>query len=399
MNNIGLRADLLKWQEGSYPKVQNRFLGQTNGNVVSDYFSADTFTPQEVPEATKDAQTPPRTKMDTVMTASGLVLTLLLTVLMAFNLKPVIAPYLKKNANKLFKDYSTDPNIYYLHELPGMQKAKELFYQKIVQPTKHSELYQNENVRPSAFFLLWGDPGVGKTNFVYSAAKEVGAKVATIKLSEEGSSYVNGTAIQIHEKAKAIISHAKKNPKQEYFVLIDEIEAILEETHKMGDEKLKDIKTLLQTLDMFKQYKNIRLFATTNSRLNLANGRVGNMNAAAINRFSTKIFIERPDKEAISDAFKLWLKDKPSAQAFVENKETLSDITDKLIGYSYRDLQNIKDLALERMMNLKLEAKEANKPTDGILLTKELMLDAMREYAKTSYDNGRVLAEEIKSVK
>ena len=50
-------------------------------------------------------------------------------------------------------------------------------------------------------------------------------------------------------------------------------------------------------------------------------------------------------------------------------------------------------------MNLKLEAKEANKPTDGILLTKELMLDAMREYAKTSYDNGRVLAEEIKPVK
>ena len=57
MNNIGLRADLLKWQEGSYPKVQNRFLGQTNGNVVSDYFSADTFTPQEVsPEVSKDAQ-------------------------------------------------------------------------------------------------------------------------------------------------------------------------------------------------------------------------------------------------------------------------------------------------------------------------------------------------------
>ena len=385
MNGIGFRAEQTLRTDGLYQKNANKPADKIDQKVLSDYFIGDTFTPQKTAEP--EHSQPKRTKLDAFISISGLVLTLVLTAVMAFNLKPMITPYLKRQANNLFKDYKNDPNIYLLDELPGMEKAKEIFYQKVIYPSKYKTLYQQEQVDPSAYILLWGDPGVGKTNFVYSAAKQVGAKVATIKLSEEGSSYVNGTAIQIHEKAKAIISHAKKNPNQEYFVLIDEIEAILEETHKMGDEKLKDIKTMLQTLDMFKPYKNIRIFATTNSSLNTYTGRVGNMNSAATNRFSTKIFIDKPDQKAIKQALNLWLKKHPSAKEFLANESAVKDIAKDLVGYGYRDLQNIKDLALEKMMNLKLNALNTHQDTHQIKLTPELIREALSEYARTSFNN------------
>ena len=51
------------------------------------------------------------------------------------------------------------------------------------------------------------------------------------------------------------------------------------------------------------------------------------------------------------------------------------------------DLQNIKDLALEKMMQLKQNAKQNKQPTDNIKLTPELMNEAIKEYAKTSFNN------------
>ena len=155
----------------------------------------------------------------------------------------------------------------------------------------------------------------------------------------------------------------------------------------MGDERLKDIKTMLQTLDMFKPYKNIRIFATTNSSLNPSTGRVGNMNPAATNRFSTKIFIDKPDRFAIEQALNLWLKKNPSAKELLADKNAIEDIAVDLVGYGYRDLQNIKDLALEKMMQLKQNAKQNKQPTDNIKLTPELMNEAIKEYAKTSFNN------------
>ena len=67
------------------------------------------------------------------------------------------------------------------------------------------------------------------------------------------------------------------------------------------------------------------------------------MNPAATNRFSTKIFIDKPDRFAIEKALNLWLKKNPSAKELLADKNAIEDIAVDLVGYGYRDLQNIKD--------------------------------------------------------
>jgi SpoVK/Ycf46/Vps4 family AAA+-type ATPase len=111
------------------------------------------------------------------------------------------------------------------------------------------------------------------------------------------------------------------------------------------------------------------------------------MNSAATNRFSTKIFIDKPDQKAIKQALNLWLKKHPSAKEFLANESAVKDIARDLVGYGYRDLQNIKDLALEKMMNLKLNAFNTHQDTHQIKLTPELIREALSEYARTSFNN------------
>lgn len=313
------------------------------------------------------------------------------TTIFAISMKPTIQAYFRKNPNALFRSYTNDPEITKLSELPGMKDVKEIFQRKVINPMKNRELYEKEALDPGVTMLLTGPQGTGKTNFVYSAAKEVDALVSTIKLSEEGSSYINGTSIQIGEKIKAILAFARKHPEKEVFILLDEIEAIIGKTQFSHDHKIEDIKTILQILDDAKRVKNVRVFATTNERVNPKTGQIGNLDVNAVSRF-LRVNVDNPDKLARKDAIKLYLSKHESCKEFLANADHLDEFAERTEGFSYRDLIQIKDNALEMLMNKKISAKEAGQNPDEIKLTRDLVMDALREFGK-SKDNGRIFGD------
>lgn len=328
---------------------------------------------------------------DNLYKAVSLIMMTLLTAIFAISMKPMLQAYFKKNPNTLFRSYTNDPEITKLSELPGMKEVKEVFQRKVINPMKYTELYEKEALDPGVTMLLTGPQGTGKTNFVYSAAKEVDALVSTIKLSEEGSSYINGTSIQIGEKIKAILSFARKHPEKEIFILLDEIEAIIGKTQFSHDHKIEDIKTILQILDDAKRVKNVRVFATTNERVNPKTGQIGNLDVNAVSRF-LRVNVDNPDKLARKDAIKLYLNKHTSCKEFLENADHLDEFAERTEGFSYRDIIQIKDNALEMLMNKKISAKNAGQNPDEIKLSRDIVMDALREFGKTK-DNGRIFGD------
>ncbi len=317
---------------------------------------------------------------------AGLAVSVVLTILIGLSLKPVIGGYFKKYSNDLWIDLG---NVIDFDKLPGMKEAKQAFMNEVINPRKYRKLYEKENLDPNMFCILHGPPGTGKTNFVHSAAKKVGAKVAEFKIAREGESYMNATAKNIQLKADAIIEQARKDPDQEFFVLFDEVESILSEIKNPSSGADQDrqavIKTFLQVMDSFKKLKNIKVFATTNMALDNTTGVIGNMNEAAMSRFGTKIFIDNPDKEAIEGALRLYLGKHPCAKDLLRNKNDISIIAEALLNSSYRDITKIIENAVNnKVMNLKIQAFDKKKNPDNIKLTKEIFIDAIRDFERTN---------------
>lgn len=361
---------------------------QARPNVV--VLPMDSFNRQGL-----QAQQKKKFNWDSFYKFMGLATSLALTALIALSLKPMWGGLFKKtNPEELFTPLKD--NIVELSKLPGMDEVKNIFKRKVVNPAKYPELFENEGLEPGVMMLLTGSQGVGKTNFVFSAAKEVGARVATIKLSEEGSTFVNGTSLNMGNKVKNIIYYCKKNPNEEVFLLLDEIEAILSKGAQTGDEKLKDIKTILQILDDAKSVKNLRIFATTNEMVNPQTGAIGNLDRNAVGRFLS-VYIKKPDLAARKSAIKMYFMEHKSCKAFAENEALVEEFALRTENYSYRDIVQIKDRAVEKLMELKIEAKEAGRNPDEVILTRDIVMEGLREFAKTN-DNGRVFVDDLAEI-
>ncbi len=338
-------------------------------------------------------QEPKKRNWDNLYRIASLGISAALVFIIGISMKPVIASFFKRHSNDLFRNFNDDKNIIDFDKLPGMKEAKQTFIENVINPIKYRDLYAKENVDMELACILHGPPGTGKTNFVYSAAKKLKAEVAEFDLSKEGSSYMNATAIQLKAKSDAIIAHAKKHPDKEYFVLFDEIEAILSDiknpTSGAEQDRQLVIKTFLRIMDQFKAYKNIKVFATTNMTLDNKTGVIGNMNPAAMSRLGTKIFIDNPDVEAIESALHIYLGKVPMAKELLKNKDDIHFIATALLGTSYRDITGIIKDAIAKTMAQKVKSK---KP-DNVTLTRDIFVDAIRKFEKTNKELNLEAAE------
>lgn len=333
-----------------------------------------------------------KSRKDEFYKIMGLVTSLALTVLIAISLKPMWEGTFKKaKPEDLFTPIKDD--VLKLSELPGMKEVKELFKKKVINPSKYPELFEKEGIQPGMMMLLTGPPGVGKTNFVLSAAKETGAKIMTIKASEEGSKWVHGTSGNIASKVKIAKNYCNNNPQEEVFLLIDELESLGGKFSNDQKHDMEVTKTLLQVLDDIKGTKNLRVFATTNELVNPVTGRVGNIDEALANRMEV-LHIDKPDHEARKAALELFFKKFPSAKSFVENNDLLEEFAYRTEGFVYRDLVRIKDRAIESLMNAKITAKEAGNNPDEVILTREIVMDALKKFGK-NHNNGRIFTDDI----
>ena len=323
------------------------------------------------------AMNPPEKKFDwdNFYRIAGLATSVVLTILIGLSLKPLLGSMGKKpKPASIFTSYKDDPNIITLSKLPGMEEVKAEFKRKIINPIRHNEVYSSLGVSPQMACLLYGPPGTGKTNFVKSAAKEVGALMAEFKISNEGNKYIHETSANIQRKANAIIAEADRNPNQTYFVLFDEINGMLSESKIHTDvSKTEEVTTLLDVLNQLKTRKNIAIFGTTNEIYNPLTKTAGDMNAAAVDRFTSYIFVDNPDIVARKNALKLYMQEhKELTKDLMKDEAALDKLAGLTNGYSYRDLkEKVYDNAIAATMDAIAEAAEKGENYKNIKLTQE----------------------------
>ncbi|MDD3419658.1 MAG: ATP-binding protein [Candidatus Gastranaerophilales bacterium] len=289
----------------------------------------------------------------------------------------------KLTYRNVFENYKNNDSVATLSELPGMKEAKKSFVRNILNPIKHEDLYKANDVPTLNAAILHGPPGTGKTNLVRVLAKELDADVATFAVHKDGSPFVNQGAINLKNRADFVKNAAINNPDKQYIAFFDEIEGMLTEDKSGSNPSRQElIKTVLITLDEFKQIPNLRVLATTNEELNHGTGFFKNMNEPAMDRFPLKIFIDNPDKEAVVGAVKYHLRKSKDAGDLAKNNEAIDRISDNLLGYSHRNIEQISADAKRFLVEEQSIAREAGKATK-IPLEERHFIKAIEEFKKS----------------
>ncbi|MBQ9245765.1 ATP-binding protein [bacterium] len=182
--------------------------------------------------------------------------------------------------------------------------------------------------------LLYGPPGCGKTYITQALASEVQTPLYLLNLSKTGSHYINMTSKNIKEAFDEAAKIAEKSDKP-CLVFMDEVDSFgFDRTSRTENEDVKQVATLLQSLDSVKD-ANVIIIGATN-KYNL-------LDPAVKRRFTSKVFVDVPEKDAITDLLSKKLSKYSKGHKLLEDKEQIDSIAHKLQGYSNDSICKITD--------------------------------------------------------
>lgn len=225
--------------------------------------------------------------------------------------------------------------------LGGMEKLKELLTDKIILPIQDPELAKLDEVeygkKAPRGILLFGPPGCGKTAITQALAVESGVPMYNLKISKAGSSYVNGSAINIQKAYEHVADIAAKTGKP-VILFMDEMESVGSKrkgTESNGEDN-KVVATLLPILEEARG-KNVVIIGATNC--------FDQLDEALKSRLEEQVYIGLPDSETRESVLKLLLNKRTKGQPLASNPEELKKVVDMTNGFSNRDLTILTDKA------------------------------------------------------
>lgn len=216
----------------------------------------------------------------------------------------------------------------------GMDDLKDKISDKIILPLKDPETAKLDEVEYGKKMprgeLLFGPPGCGKTYFAEAIAQETGLPMYKLKISNIGSSYVNGSSKNLQEAYAFLKSQANATGKP-VIMFIDEIETFTAKRDESGlhaeDNKL--LGTFLQIMDDAR-VDNVFVVGATNL--------INMMDPAIASRFDSKDYVEIPKNDTRRVVLQMMLNRFTKGQSLANNPEELEKVVQRTAGFSNRTL-------------------------------------------------------------
>ena len=265
----------------------------------------------------------------------------------------------KNPVEELFKNVTKDTTIPDLSADSINPKLKKFINETIESLKVSKEIcdYTGSDM-PPRMLLLHGPTGTGKTFTAKIFAKAQGAEYAEVQFSDVSSKYVGETSVFISNKFKNFADLAKANPDKKYVVAFNEIDSLINNVEKLGENNLhlgQNRTSFLNGLDSIKDIPNLTIVGTTNINPNSAK-----LDAATLRRFGNVFEIPLPTKEELRASLKWQLHNCKAVKKhnFMEsNQAQIDSFLDKMVKRkcAHGDMETIAQNALNKF---KLDIKD-----------------------------------------
>lgn len=264
-------------------------------------------------------------------------------------------------------------------DIAGLEEAKTAFYDKIILPFEHKELFEKYGKKVGGGLLLYGLPGTGKTLFAEACANELDALFIPIKCSDIKSKWYG----ESEGNVKKIFAKARKAERA--IIFFDEFEAIgakrTDNPDNSNNDLVPQILAEMQGVGSSNSSSVVMVIAATNKpwAIDSAFLRPG--------RFDEKIYIPLPDAAARAKMFELKLRGVPTDTLDYEKMAALTE------GYNGADITEFCE-------KLKLDAikKTVTSGSEHLITMEEVMSVRERTHSSVSQEDLEQLREFERSV-
>ncbi|QGA83596.1 ATP-binding protein [Halomicrobium sp. LC1Hm] len=218
-------------------------------------------------------------------------------------------------------------------DVGGMDGLQTTLEEKVLEPLRQPERFEQYGLEPTSGVLLYGPPGCGKTYITEALAGELDHFFVEISPAELVSKWMGEPAQRVAD----LFEIARAN--QPCLVFLDEIDAVAgsrgSSTNQSGQQLVNQLLTELEAISD----ENVIVVGATN----LIEDVDGAIRRSG--RFDERVEVPPPDAEARREILRVHLADRPVADGV--DWDRLATATD---GYAASDLELVADEAAHRAL-------------------------------------------------